>query len=99
MAALAQPVPALEGLPQVTVRWLDADKSDRFAAEGERYSCRIGLRPARIDALAVDGRNLLPKGLQLGSVDEAGDRYVVCPPPCWPTTKHGGAISSTAPAG
>ena len=74
MAALAQPVPAPEGLPQVTVRWLDADKSDRFAAEGERYSCHIGLGPARIDALSVDGQILLPKGLQLGFVDEAGDR-------------------------
>ena len=88
MAALAQPIPAPEGLPQVTVRWLDADKSDRFAVEGARYSCRIGLGPARIDALAMDGQNLLPKGLQLGFVDEAGDRYVACPTglvPDWDT--------------
>lgn len=87
-AALAQPAPAPEGLPRVTVRWLDVDKSGRFAAEGERYSCRIGLRPARIDALTVDGQNLLPKGLQLGFVDEAGERYVVCPSrlvPDWDT--------------
>ena len=80
--------PAPEELPQVTVRWLDADKGDRFVAEGADYGCGAGLAPARIDGISRGGRDLLPQGLRFGFVDAAGDRYVVCPPelvPDWET--------------
>lgn len=88
MVSMAAPPPAPENLPRVTVRWLDGDKSDRFAAEGEHYACQAGLDPARIVSLTADREAFLPEGLRFGFVDADGQRYVVCPPhlvPNWDT--------------
>ncbi|MBN2452605.1 MAG: hypothetical protein JXR77_19635 [Lentisphaeria bacterium] len=69
-----------ENLPRLTVRWLDRDQARVFAVEGERYRCRVALDPARIEAIEVDGRDLLgPEGISFGFTTAEGAEYVPAP--------------------
>jgi len=69
-----------EQLPQVTVRWEDADQREVFVVEGARYQCRVATWPARILSLQVAGKDLLgPAGMELAFVDAEGKRYRPAP--------------------